>query len=164
MTLGGELKAEQWWVSGNVYLPFGTTAYHVDRTYHGTLHPHEDEDDLFIIKHHNETTTEYALRGVDLEVGYSLPWIEDLSVYVGGYYFDHDKTEAVKGPKLGVIYDVASLVEKQLPFVSRLEFEASWQSDKPRGKIWYAGIRLSIPLGAEKEHPQLKGLEKAMKV
>ena len=160
LTIGGELKTKRFSLGGNVYLPVGTKSHEVARRLHAQARPYRG--DTFVIDYGDMVDTEYALSGVDAEVGYAIPKVTGLKGYLGGYYFSHSKVDKVMGPRATLVYDLSSLMPTKLALIDHLELETSIQHDKPRGSTWYAGFRLQMQLGSSNDKPKLSGLEKQL--
>ncbi len=126
--------------------------------------------DLTVVTTDTTTTTtvrEYAMRGIDGEVGGLLPLPlgnTELRGYVGGYFFDGDMVEDIGGFKsrlelrvLDVIPDVPG---------SRLTAEAGYRYDDVFDHQGFIGARLRIPLGGadptQTQIAQLNGQERRM--
>ena len=80
-----------------MYLPVGTKSHEVARRLHAQAKPYQG--DKFIIDFGEEIDTEYALTGIDFEVGHAIPKVKGLKGYLGGYYFSHSKVDKVMGPR-----------------------------------------------------------------
>jgi hypothetical protein len=115
------------------------------------------------------TQIEYAMGGIDAEVGMRLP-VEalkldpaklDLRVYAGAFYFDNDDAEkAIAGPKLRAelrFNDVISAAPG-----SRLTLETEYTSDDVRGDRLEAGARFRIPLDGGQSFASLNAQEQRM--
>jgi hypothetical protein len=72
---------------------------------------------------------------------------QDLRVFAGGYYFEHDDFEGeVAGFRARAELRIENIIEEWEG--SRLTFEAAYQYDDVREEQIEAGLRLRIPLGA----------------
>ena len=114
LTLGGEFRVLDFRVGGNVYIPLGSTARvtsSVKTQGENGVVPYKNN--LFYIGVVNEDHTEYALTGIDLEVGYDVPQVKGLTAYLGAYHFSHSSVPTVSGPRLSVDYNVLGLLDKK---------------------------------------------------
>ncbi|WP_088343020.1 MULTISPECIES: right-handed parallel beta-helix repeat-containing protein [Rhodomicrobium] len=76
----------------------------------------------------------------------------DLRIFVGGYYFDHDEfRDPIAGPRVRAEWRVENFLEDWQG--SRLTFEAGYQTDDVRDDQVEVGLRLRIPLGGKYATP-----------
>ncbi|MBT5390437.1 MAG: hypothetical protein HOL16_07040 [Alphaproteobacteria bacterium] len=83
----------------------------------------------------DENTYDVPLGGGDAEVGYQL--IEGLRFYGGGYHFVGKDAPSITGVRTRLTYDVTEWL--------RLEGDA--QTDNIRNAVYFAGVRVTVPLG-----------------
>lgn len=158
LTLGGEYKFGDWSFGSNVYVPLDTSKREISNTPLGEAQKYQG--DKFTVMYGDNIITEYALYGIDAEVGYTLPKLPELTAYLGGYYFKHSDSRTIAGPRAALQYDVAPLLGKAFDWVGSLSLETSMQYDAVRNGIFYAGVRLTVPLGSDVK--RATGLQKAM--
>ncbi len=80
---------------------------------------------------------ETPLSGFDLEAGMKIPYLENVSLYGGGYYFHGDDVDSVKGVRARARWRIKDWLQ--------LGFEH--QQDNTRGGNNIAEVRLRFPLG-----------------
>lgn len=158
LTLGGEYKTSDWSFGSNVYLPLGKSKRDMSRANRSEAQAYQN--DKFILLYGGNVVTEYALYGLDAEVGYTPPKLPELTAYLGGYYFKHSDSRTITGPRAALQYDVAPLLGKHFNWIGSLNLETSMQYDAVRNGIFYTGVRLSVPIGSQAKRPA--GLQKAM--
>jgi hypothetical protein len=137
VNLGVEFWFNRVFIGANGYLPFGTKVYDNDAVNQAYLVP---------------TTTSYryniayaqgkerAMPGADAEVGVDIN--RELTVYAGGYYFDHGDARRITGPKLRATYTFYhSPSHWFLNIFDRIRVEGLLSHDSVRGTSWMAGIR-----------------------
>lgn len=115
------------------------------------------------------TQIEYAMGGIDAEIGMRLP-VEalkldpaklDLRVYAGGFYFDNDAADkAIAGPKLRAELRFNDVIAAAPG--SRLTLETEYTSDDVRGDRLEAGARFRIPLDGGQSFASLNAQEQRM--
>jgi hypothetical protein len=140
--LGIEYWYKKLFLGANGYLPFGTTSYDNDSF-----------NSAFLVS----TGTSYryniafaagkerALPGGDAEIGYDIT--HHLTVYAGGYYFDHSDVSSISGPKLRATYTFyRAKAHRLLRVFDRIRLEGLISYDSTRGTSWLAGLRFSFGL------------------
>ena len=159
ITVGGEFKTNQFSLGANLYLPItkNKQSVRVDK-----MHARPYEVTKFKLEYGEDVTTEYAMKGADLELGYAIPRVKGLTAYLGGYYFTHKETEKVAGPRAGLALDMIPYFTNVSPLLQHVQLEASVQHDKPRGTIWYAGLRLQMQLGGYRNQQKLTKLQREL--
>jgi parallel beta-helix repeat protein len=115
------------------------------------------------------TQVEYAMGGVDAEIGMRLP-VEainldpaklDLRVYGGGFYFDNnDADKAIAGPKVRAELRFNDVIAAAPG--SRLTLETEYTSDDVRGDRIEVGGRFRIPLDGGQSFAKLNVQEQLM--
>jgi hypothetical protein len=102
---------------------------------------------------------EIALYGFDFEAGFKL--IRPIYLYIGGFYFNGDQTQALYGPRVRteLLFET-----KQKGFIplSRWSLEGLVTYDHIRKTKVYAGLRFSFDLGDARQNKKRKGLQKWM--
>ncbi len=150
ITVGGELKNDTWAFLANGYVPIGKTSYNLNPT--GIVDSQlraggaNGFDNLYY-----SDSAEQAMGGFDAEVGFSIPGLQDLTVYGGGYYFFASNTPALGGPRSRVTYDwwLPFGESKWASIFEKITFESAVQYDAQRGTQWYVGARLRVGLGSD---------------
>lgn len=155
-TFGGEYLTENWDVRANGYLALSgkekstNTSYTTNFTFSGTG----------IVAQQVATTSqavETPLSGLDLELGYKLPflkdsWFEDTRVYGGAYHFGAAGVESMDGYRFRA---------RARPF-EWLELGLEHQSDTIRGTTNLAEVRFRIPFGRASESRKPRGIYKRL--
>ena len=88
VTLGGEYWRNQWFIGGNIYMSLGMKRELIGESQSSY------QNSIYSYTTSNKTYEETA-RGIDGEVGYS--FTENITGYLGGFYFKGEKTKAIKG-------------------------------------------------------------------
>jgi len=87
-------------------------------------------------------------------VGYDIT--SALTVYGGGYYFDHSNVKSIAGPKFRATYTFyRSNTHRLLRLFDRIRLEGLISHDSVRGTSWLAGIRFSFGLSAHATNPTI---------
>lgn len=158
ITLGAEVLTENFDLRSNLYLPTGTTSYSELAASAAKI------SESSIIFHEG---AEKALKGVDAEVGFKVPWVnltkdgsDALRLYAGGYNFWEKGVESIYGPRVRAEYSINDIVTPG----SRLSFNAEYQYDDARGAQTFIGARLRLPLSTltGTASAQLTALEQRM--
>ena len=167
ITLGGEYKTETYGVTSNVYLPVGNDVNQFN--YQNVAQVNPEETGLIRgLVGGAQFDKESAYQGVDAEFSYVIPWVSGLEAKVGGYYFTSSQSDMkdISGPMATISYDALPFLQKtsnaSLSWFNHIMLEASVYHDEVRGTVWSAGLRVSIPLGAEKSQHKLKGIKSRM--
>ena len=157
LTLGLEYWHHTWFVGANAYKPIGITKKYVGETTFLQEVPSSRSIAKIIT---TNKLYEEALPGVDAELGYALT--EDLTSYVGGYYFAASGAETVTGPKIRVTYDYLQPVGRILGVVDGISIEAGAQHDKPRGYTAYIGLKFKVGLTSLTKNSNVSGFKRHM--
>tara|TARA_R110000868_G_scaffold410898_1_gene700775 strand:- start:179 stop:2599 length:2421 start_codon:yes stop_codon:yes gene_type:complete len=148
VTLGGELKNETWAFLANGYIPVGQTSHNVASLSSTELRAGGDNgfSNLYF-----NNGVEQAMGGFDAEVGFSIPGLQDLTVYGGGYAFFAANTPSLGGPRSRITYDwwLPFGESKWASVFEKITFESAVQYDKQRGTQWYVGARLRVGIGSD---------------
>jgi hypothetical protein len=150
LTLGLEYWHNKFFAGANAYIPVGqhvasqnltTSSAALNQTSPGTYN--------ILVTTINNTSTEVALIGADLEVGYQ--FTDNLVAYLGAYSFSSSSSsipvKGILGPLLNVQYIFYPGNRLFLGTFDRVTLENQLQWDSTRGTRWYGGIRFSIALG-----------------
>ena len=159
ITVGGEFKTNRYSLGANLYLPITKDKQSVRED---VMHAKPYQGDKFILEYGEDVTTEYAMKGADLELGYAIPGVSGLTAYLGGYYFTHKETEKVAGPRAGLALDMIPYFDDVSPLLQHVQLEASVQHDKTRGTMWHAGLRLQMQLGGYGNKQELTKLQRGL--
>lgn len=158
ITIGIEYWNNSWFVGGNIYKPIGTTSRYIGKT--------QAQELMFIgrdvveIKTTTNTSYEKALSGIDAEIGYAIT--DNLTSYIGGYYFSAKNTESIVGPKIRLTYDYQKTTGRILGILDGVSVEAGAQHDKSRGGSAYVGIKFKVGLTNLKKNSNIFGFERHM--
>lgn len=153
LTFGAEYLSLSWDYRANVYIPENkvfkkqTTHTEVTRSSLGDAQIIEVIDYKHIQK-------EVPLRGIDVELGRSMPGLPSLRLYTGAYYYQgRSGVSSIQGYQLRSNYNLNDYVS--------LQGEA--KRDNIRKTNYYLGVELRIPIGKEshKNH-NLTMIEKRM--
>lgn len=94
----------------------------------------------------NGTLLEEPQHGLDLELGWRMPFLEDhtdsIRAYGGGYYFDGDHTERVSGWRARLAADITPDVQ----------IGARLQNDNERGSQGFLEATIRFPFGQKKSY------------
>ena len=143
---GFEYWIRRFFVGGNGYLPVGTKVYDNDAVNSASL------VSTSVAYRYNISYAqgkERVLPGIDAEIGYDIT--PALTVYAGGYYFDHSDVSSVAGPKIRATYTLyRGSVHRLLGLFDRVRLEGLLSHDSARGTSWLFGLRLRFGLS---RHP-----------
>lgn len=174
---GLELFSERFDIRANGYIPLGdeetlfsTSATTLTAT--GAPTVQLSGNDILLVTPGFATTTtttatQYAMHGVDGEVGMRLfggrtPRGPELRVYGGGFWFEHeDVAQEIAGPRARLELRFDDIID----FVpgSRLTIEGEFSHDEVRDDKWEVGARLRIPFGgASRRYASLTPQERRM--
>ncbi len=167
---GIEALSADWDFRANVYLPVNREKIVSDTSVGGTAASVAIVGaDILMTSGGTRTdtrVTEIAPWGVDAELGYRIPMLspelnQELRIYGGGFYFDHDLLDkAVAGPKARIEWRFNDILP--LAIGSRLTLEAEMRNDDVRGTDWELGARLRIPFAVERTNAALSPLDRRM--
>lgn len=140
LTLGFERLTEKSDMRLNLYLP---------------------QEKVFKTHHNHENTTittiETPLKGIDFEVGRTVPFLDSLKIFGGGFAF--------KG-KENISSFAGFSVRMQWKWNDHISMETSYRKDCVRKNHTYVGISLQIPIGSRtknrKQEKKKTDLEKRM--
>lgn len=152
LTLGLEYWNNNWFVGGNIYKPIGQSKKVFREEY--------DEDksldrNIVVNKYY-----EKELPGIDGEFGYS--FTNNLTGYVGGYYFKAKDVATVAGPKARITYNYNKENGRILGVLDGVGVEIGAQHDKPRGSTAYIGIKFKLGLTDLGKNSNISGFERHM--
>jgi hypothetical protein len=143
---GLELWFNRFFIGGNGYLPVGTKAYDNDAVNLAYLVPTNTSYRYNIAFAQGK---ERAMPGGDAEMGYAIT--PNLTLYGGGYYFDHADAKSIAGPKFRATYTFyRSQSHRLLKLFDRIRLEGLISHDSVRGTSWMAGLRFRFGLS---KHP-----------
>jgi hypothetical protein len=138
---GIEIWLNRFFLGGNVYIPFGKKVYDNNAFNIAYLVPVND----FRYNISYEQGKERALPGMDAEIGFDVT--SGLTVYGGGYYFDHSNARRIAGPKLRATYTFYRAQSHWfLNIFDRIRLEGLLSHDSVRGTSWMAGVRFRFGL------------------
>lgn len=161
ITIGGEYMTKNWSYGMNVYLPVGKTENIIDRQ--NIAYSESYNNNQFITNYGDLVTKEVSMKGIDAEIGYSVPFIKGLDVYAGGYYFDHKLAEPVAGPKLSFSYNLMPVLGVNATWLNSIDLQGLVQHDNVRGTQYYVGLSVSITLDKRDHDIKYTKLENKMK-
>ncbi|MBY0272086.1 MAG: inverse autotransporter beta domain-containing protein, partial [Alphaproteobacteria bacterium] len=141
-TFGVEALSVHYDVRANIYVPFSKSK----KIHSKTTKP--------IFRGHSEyfnKTKEFALRGLDYEIGRSVPHLDCLRLYVAGYNFQANGVKSINGVRARFRLDVNRYIN----------IDGEYQYDNVRHSAPYIGFTVRIPFGEVTEKP-LTPLEKRM--
>jgi hypothetical protein len=142
---GLEFWLKRFFIGGNVYVPFGSTVYDNDSLNLAYLVPTDTAYRYNIVF---EQGKERAMPGGDAEIGYD--FTHNLTLYGGGYYFDHADAKSIAGPKLRATYTFyRSQANRLLKLFDRIRLEGLVSHDSVRGTSWLFGLRFTFGLGRD---------------
>jgi hypothetical protein len=141
---GFETWINKLFLGGNAYFPIGITVYDNDAINQAYLVSTNTNYRSNIIYAQGK---ERVLPGADIEIGYDMT--HGLTIYAGGYYFDHSDTNSVVGPKIRATYTFYADRNKRLLYLfDRIRLEGLISHDSQRGTTWLAGVRFRFGLGS----------------
>jgi len=147
--VGSELWLNRFFLGVNGYLPLGTKVYDNNAVNLAYLSSTSTTNQFNIIA---EQGKERVLPGADAEIGVDMT--HGLTVYAGGYYFDHADAHSVLGPKLRATYTFyRSSVSRLFSLFDRIRLEGLVSHDSVRGTTWLAGLRFTFGIGSDHPNP-----------
>ncbi|EKD46073.1 MAG: hypothetical protein ACD_69C00029G0006 [uncultured bacterium] len=157
LTLGVEYWHDRWFVGGNIYKPIGETKKLIGETKTGeTIITSRSITEIEI----TNKVYEKALYGFDAELGHAIT--DNLTGYVGGYYFTAANADTIAGPKISLTYEYKQSAGRLLGILDGVSLEAGAQHDKPRGKTAYIGVKIKIGLTSLDKNSNILGFERHM--
>ncbi len=153
ITIGGEYWYDQWFIGGNFYQSVGKNKRVASQEY--TELPRVVSRTIFTSKEYERSQV-----GIDGEVGYA--FTDNLTGYIGGYYFHAHDTDTTAGPKARVTYSYNQEHGRILGVLDGISIEAGVQHDQPRGNTAYIGIKFKVGLTNIDRNSNLFGFERHM--
>ena len=153
LTFGIEYLSVTWDYRGNIYLPenktFTKKTYRSETTTYLNGSQRVENTTNYV-----QTQKEVPLRGVDFEVGRSVPGLPNLRLYTGYYYYQgRASLTCIRGYQLRSAFNLNDYVSLQ----------AEAKRDNIRKKNYYMGIEFRIPIGKESDkNRSLTTIEKRM--
>jgi hypothetical protein len=153
LTFGIEYLSVTWDYRGNIYILENKTF--TKKTYRSEaatyLNGYQKVENT---TNYVQTQKEVPLRGVDFEVGRSVPGLPNLRLYMGYYYYQgRASLTCIKGYQLRSAFNLNDYVSLQ----------AEAKRDNVRKKNYYVGIEFRIPIGKESDkNRSLTTIEKRM--
>jgi len=149
LTLGFEYWHDKWFIGGNIYKPIRETKKSIGKeaTNFTSRNVSITSGAIELIRTDTTKTKEYyekVLPGIDGEIGYS--FTDNLTSYIGGYYFAAADATTIAGPKMRLTYDYRKSTGRIFGILDGVSIEAGAQHDKPRGNTAYIGIKLKMGL------------------
>ena len=145
LTAGLEWLSEQYDVRLNGYMPFNDSKSHSQNNPNGSGRGFVGNQ---IFVNTDQSVVEEALPGLDLELGYKLNFLDDVTdstrFYVGGYHFKGDRVEDVTGWRARLASDITRDVQ----------IGARFQKDDVRGSQAYLEATVRFPFGQKKSFQQ----------
>jgi hypothetical protein len=141
-TLGLEALSVHYDLRANVYIPLSKSKKINSKTTKPTFRGHSE---------YFNKTKEFALRGLDYEIGRSVPNLDCLRLYVAGYNFQAKGVESINGIRTRFRLDINRYIN----------IDGEYQYDNVRHSAPYIGFTIRIPFGEVTEKP-LTALEKRM--
>src|SRR3990167_2041004 len=141
-TLGVEALSEHYDLRTNFYIPLSKSK---------TIRPKTQKP---IFRGHSEyfnKSKEFALRGLDYEIGRSVPGLDCLRLYVAGYHFQAKDVKSIDGVRTRFRLEVNKYIN----------IDGEYQYDNVRHSAPYIGFTIRIPFG-ETTEKHLTPLEKRM--
>ena len=142
---GIESIGKVWDFHANAYIPVGNhkvtvkyiTAFQQNNFSHETFLGHQEFSPLY-------KTAEMTGAGLDAEVGYTLPWLNNLHAFVGGYFFSMpQQITNIKGAAGSIEYSVNQ----------HLTVEAADTYDNLNNNTFRLGIRFSFRCAKTRQVP-----------
>ena len=158
LTLGIEYWNNKLFIGGNIYKPIGETKKFIGTTNTQELMP--ISRNIVELKTTSNEHYEKALSGLDAELGYAIT--ENITSYVGSYYFTASDANAIVGPKVRITYDYLKPNGRILGILDGISIEAGAQHDKSRGNTAYVGLKLKVGLTNFEKNSNIVGFERHM--
>jgi hypothetical protein len=148
VTAGMEWFSDVWDAKINAYLPLNDSKTHVDPNPNGAGGGFVGNQ---IVVNTDQTSIEEALKGLDLELGMKVSFLDDVTdstrVYGGVYHFEGDRAESVSGWRARISSDISS----------DMQVGARFQRDDVRGSQGFLEATIRFPFG-NKQSYQSQGL------
>ena len=156
ITTGLEALGENFDARANAYIPIGNKTKEVENSTKVDL----SSGSIQIL-----SGIEKVYHGADAELGWRVPIFDanentEIRVYGGGYWFDAESSASITGPRARLefrLYDPITVLPG-----SRITFSGEVQHDDARGSQHFFGLKLRIPLQAEKTAKYLSSQERRM--
>lgn len=145
VTVGGEWLGADWDVRVNGYIPFNDSKTHTQANPNGSGSGFVGNQ---LLVNTDQTVSEEALKGVDLELGYKLGFLDGVTdatrIYAGGYHFEGDRAEDVSGWRTRFTSDITQ----------DIQIGARYQHDDVRGSQTYLEATIRFPFGNKKSYQE----------
>lgn len=162
VTIGAELYTDSWLFRGNMYKP-ESSGKTVD-TLSGSNEVGLSGTEVILQQTNSLVAKEYALPGIDVEVGrrFDLSNNDEFWLYAGYFNFNRSEAPKIAGPRLRAEYRQYDVLD-----VAGSEFSigAEFQDDDIRGSKEFLFLRLRFPFGergSKKLHHLASKLEQRM--
>lgn len=143
VTLGGEWFSDDWDFKVNGYLPLNKDKTHERENPNGTAAQFSGNQ---ILVNTNQSIVEEALVGLDLELGYRVPFMDAYTdstrIYAAGFHFNGDKANNVTGWRTRVSSDITE----------NIQLGARFQSDSVRGSQGFLEFTIRLPFGNKQSY------------
>ncbi len=144
-TIGGELKGHDLDILANGYIPLSSDKVHKDANPVASNLGFVGNQ---VLVNTAQTVVEEPLAGLDLEIGYKVPFFEHkvdaIRAYAGGYHFWGDRAEDVSGYRTRFQIDVTS----------DISLGARYQHDDVRGSQSFLDLTFRFPQGSKKKYQE----------
>lgn len=141
-TMGAEYLASDWDLRLNAYVPI--TGEKVTTRTGGPSDPFLAGTGIFYNTGDATTVTEEGQHGLDLELGYRVPFTDKVSdstrIYGGVYHFESDNSENISGWRTRIASDITQDVQ----------LGARFQRDDERGSQGFLEATIRFPFGNKK--------------
>lgn len=142
ITIGGEWLGNQWDLRANAYIPVSDA-----QTFES---PNTSASTGFvgnqILVSTSQVLEEKALHGLDLELGWRVPFADDVTdntrIYAGGYHFNASGVEDVTGWRVRTTSDITNY----------MQVGARFQHDDVRGAQGFLEATIRFPLTAKQSY------------
>ena len=153
-TTGAELLTVNYDFRANLYSPTGTTEKPIGSGGSSASTGYFLNGHNVVYVKETNVSSEYALKGYDIEIGRKLPFFDDFRVFIAGYKFNNHNID-INGYRYRGLYTF--LKSKN----SKLFLEGERSDDSTRGATSYVGFRYSYNFGEIRKN-KLTDLEKRM--
>ena len=148
ITAGMEWFGEIWDAKLNAYMPLNKDKTHSQANGAGSGARFAGNQ---IVVNTDQSVVEEALPGLDLELGWKVPFMENFTdstrIYVGGYHFEGDRADDITGWRTRIVSDITSDVQ----------LGARFQRDAERGSQAFVEATVRFPFGSKQSFKE-KGL------